>query len=292
MRLPIWPSDVLFGSGNLLAVGGIPPHVRVVGDARGGEQRRVLGSELARAGGVGGTAADRCRGAAQRAVARVHAVHGAQEDQRLHPGEHAPVLGSARRQLAEHQPVVAVAGLLQRGVGGVDEVAVHPRAVLDLEVARDALGGQARPVVGLVPHRPQADSREVGLVARVEPVGSRVVVAAVAGGHGLGELTELLGVRRPVEVRPAVARRAGAGGPDRRAAQQVEVRGDPLRLGLGHDRVVDPPGGGRVVGRVGGVEVLGALARGRLGRDQLPADRDPHLVGPEQAHLRERRRPG
>ena len=260
MRLPIWPRDVVVRVGELLLVRRIPPHVWVVGDARCPEQARIASAELPGGRRGRGAAANPRRAATQRTVVRVHAIQRAQEDQRLHPREHAPVQRSARRQLAPDERVVGVPGRLQRVPHRCDQVAVHARAVLDLQMAGDALGSQARAVVGLVPHRPEADLGKIGRVARIELLGARVVVAAVTRRNRSRERFELLGRRIPVEVHLPVARRAGAGRPQRRSAQQVEVQRDPVRLGVVDDLIPDGPRARRVGGGVCRVEVAGATA--------------------------------
>ncbi len=204
--------------------GRIPARVRVVGEAAGGEQRRdARPRNAARAGRARRAAARAAAAAAQRPVVRVHAVQRAQERQRLHPAEHSP--NGCRTRAARARRTGSCRGRGRSGAappGGVDQPPVQPGAVLDRQVARHALRGEAGAVVRLVPDRPERDRGEiVGVPGRGAP-GVRVVVSAVARAQSTDEGLNSLAEGIPVGM-GLVPRRTGAGGPQRRAAADVEV---------------------------------------------------------------------
>ena len=154
---------------------GLVVRIRVIGEARGLEQRRVLAPEAARAGGGRG-APDRPRPAsAQLPIARVDAVQRAQELQRLGlsevPGQSLGMAGaraaaqSERRELADQDRVVSVPGRLERVPHLAGERAIHSgRDRRGRPV--DRLGPEVFAEVWLVPDRPKVHTRQRGALAR------------------------------------------------------------------------------------------------------------------------------
>jgi len=176
--------------------------------------------------------------------------------------------------------------LAQRAPGGVNEVAVHPGAVLDRQMTGYSLGREARAVIGLVPDRPERHPRQVVSV----PHGAfqrRVVAAAVANPQRVGERAVHAWGGLPVRICVA-AGRPRALRPSRRAARHVDVDSDPLLLCVPHDLVPDLPVGGRIRGGIRRVEVTRDSLGVRVGRDVHPADREPDALRAQQPQLRQR----
>ena len=168
-------------------------------------------------------------------------------------------------------------GVGQRCVGRIHVRAIDPgRDHHSLGRNRSPLRGQPAWLVGLVPDRPIADSRERFAVGSRGAVG-----AAVARPDGGDKLAEI-GRARPVMV-GVLRRRRSAHCPQRARGRDVEVDPDSPRGSQPCQPVVRGPSR-RAVGRgIAGVETARLGCRGRIRGQCQPQHRDAQPIDAETA---------